>query len=105
MPIEFGKIQDAKFFVGKDGEFVNIGHLRECELSEESEQNENSKGYDAETAYLGSQEFSCSFTLDQKSEERLIKYVVYGGDRGRYNGYVLHRDGYLDPKNAWIKGE
>ena len=104
MPIEFGKIQDAKFFVEKNGEFVNIGYLHECELGEESERNENSKGYDAKKAYFGSQEFSCFFTLDQKSEERLIKYGVYGGDRGRYNGYVLHRDGYLSTKNAWMKG-
>ena len=105
MPIKFGKLNDMNFFVEKDGKYVNVGYLNECWIDEESEQTAKSQKYDAKMAYLGDKEFSFYFTLDQKSEENLIKYGFYGGDRGRYNGYVLHRDGYLSTKNAWIKGQ
>lgn len=49
------------------------------------------------------EEFSCEFQIE--NVDKFEKHVVYGSDRGRYNGHVLARDGYLNEKNGWIKGK
>lgn len=101
MPIEFGRLQDAQFYIEQDGELKPLGSLNEVELTTIEEDNTDN----VQMRYLDTKPFSTSFTIDDKSVEEIWKYVVFGGDRGRYNGYVLHRDGYLSPENAWMVEE
>lgn len=54
--------------------------------------------------FLNNESISFSLTFEEESVQNIMKHIVYGGDRGRYNGYVLRRDGYLSPDNAWMKG-
>lgn len=35
MPIKFGKIEDAQFFIEQDGEYQPLGHISEIELTTE----------------------------------------------------------------------
>ena len=79
-------------------EFGKLGEILEVELTAEKEPEA-----DVGKNFYNSKEFSCEFQMSETETENMMKYIVYGGDRGRYNGYVLHRDGYLSPKNAWIR--
>ena len=100
MSIRFGKLQDGHFYFERDGELESVGYVDAIEIISDEDDAEDEK-----MKYLDSRTFYTSFTIDDKSVEEIWKYVVFGGDRGRYNGYVLHRDGYLSPKNAWIGGD
>ena len=77
-----------------DGRVGKLGHVEEIELTAESvEEDYLDKYFSPETM-----EFSAVI----EDTEQFMRNVVYGGDRGRYNGYVLARDGYLNGEKAWL---
>ena len=73
-------------------ELAPLGSIDEVELSAE----EIPSG-------IATEDMSFSFELDSESTEKLEKYIIFGGNRGRYNGYRLRNDGYLNQKNAWME--
>ncbi len=79
-------------------ELKKLGTVEEIELTTEEENMFEKERY----AIWDSSEFSCEFQINPESVKDIRKHIVYGGDRGRYNGYVLRRDGYLSPENAWF---
>lgn len=82
------------YYETPDGRVGKLGHVEEIELTAESvEEDYLDKTFSSETM-----EFSAVI----EDKEQFIRNVVYGGDRGRYNGYVLARDGYLNGENAWL---
>lgn len=82
------------YFAMADGDFKPIGHVEEIDLTVESEESE-------ELSRFMSQE-PIEITVEIENPEEIEKHIVYGGDRGRYNGHVLHRDGYLNGENGWL---
>ena len=82
------------YFATADGDYKSIGHIEEMDLTVESEESE-------ELSRFMSQE-PIEITVEIENPEDIEKHIVYGGDRGRYNGHVLHRDGYLNGENGWL---
>ena len=80
------------YFATADGK--PIGHVEEIDLTVESEESE-------ELSRFMSQE-PIEFAAEIAIPEEFMKHVVYGGDKGLYNGYVLKRDGYLNGENGWL---
>lgn len=85
------------YFGTADG-WQKLGSITEVKLTSDEETEEELK-----KRFLSSGSIEFSGTLDTESTERIAKHIVFGGDRGRYNGYILKRDGYLSPENAWIE--
>ena len=82
------------FFGTLDGkEIGSLDTISEIELTSESTD-------DRRLTEVLTEEMTFSCQIDDM--EQFEKQVVCGGDRGRYNGYVLQRDGYLSPKNGWM---
>ena len=80
-----------------DGEMLGtLDTISEVELTSE----DNTEDF---SHLKASEEFSCECQIEDM--EKFEKHVVYGSDRGRYNGHVLARDGYLNEKNGWIRGK
>lgn len=98
MPIKFGEIEKAQFFVLQDGEYKPLGNISECDLSIEPTPEE-----EVLVKRFSSKDLTMSIDIAADSVVNLEKYIICGGDRGRYNGYRLKRDGYLSPENAWME--
>lgn len=88
------RVMENVYFATADGDFKPIGHVEEIDLTVESEESE-------ELSRFMSQE-PIEIAAEIEISEEFMKHVVYGGDRGRYNGHVLHRDGYLSGENGWL---
>lgn len=81
------------YFMDLDGKYKPVGHVEEVELTCDGDPEEYSRLLKSETM---------EFTATIENPEEFEKHIVYGGDKGRYNGHVLHRDGYLSQKNGSI---
>jgi hypothetical protein len=95
--INTGKISDGILFSTTDGkELGRLDDISEIQLECPEDYSEKEKRY--LKGY--SQTFEC--TGDSESFVEFTKQVIFGGNRGRYNAYVLRRDGYLSPENGWL---
>lgn len=84
------------FFGTMDGEVLGeLDTISEIELTAESTE-EDEMGFISR----GTEEMTFECQIDDW--EQFEKHVVYGGNKGRYNGHILKKDGYLSPENAWI---
>lgn len=88
------RVMEYVYFATADGDFKPIGHIEEIDLKVESEESE-------ELSRFMSQE-PIEFAAEIENPEEIVKHVVFGGDKGLYNGYVLKRDGYLNGENGWL---
>ncbi len=82
------------YFSTPDGRVGKLGHVEEIELTAESVDEDGLDNYFSPE--------SMEFNAVIEDTEQFIRNVVYGGNRGLYNGYVLARDGYLNGENAWL---
>lgn len=81
-----------------DGEeLCKLGTIDECVLTADSEPEE-----DIKRRFYSEKDMTMSIDIEAESVTNIEKYIICGGDRGRYNGYRLKRDGYLSPENAWM---
>lgn len=80
------------------GKLTPLAYIDEGELSVESEVKDGTL-----KRYLLSKELTIDCQLSEESVNNIEKYIVCGGDRGKYNGYRLKKDGYLSPENAWLE--
>lgn len=87
-----------EIYVGTADGWQKLDSITEVELTPDEETEEELK-----KRFLSSGSIEFSGTLDTESTERIAKHIVFGGDRGRYNGYILKRDGYLSPENGWTE--
>ena len=86
------------YFGTIDGERLrSLDTISEVELTTEDDKTEDFSHLEA------NEEFSVECRIE--NVDKFEKHVIYGSDRGRYNGHVLARDGYLNEKNGWIKGK
>lgn len=85
------------YFGTPDGKMLGtIGEIKDIDLTpEESGIDDMFKG--------GSESFECEIEIKAKGGLDPFKYLMSGGDKGRYNGMVLKEDGYLSPENGWIR--
>ena len=87
-----------EIYYGTADGWQKLDSITEVELTPDEETEEELK-----KRFLSPDSIEFSGTLDTERTERIAKQIVFGGDRGRYNGYILKRDGYLSPENAWIE--
>ena len=81
------------YFMDENGEYKPVGHIEEGELLSA---NDN----DVENSFLSTDPIEITCQIENPTD--IEKHIVYGGDKGRYNGHVLQRDGYLSPENGWV---
>lgn len=91
---------DIVFYSDDGQEVLRIDNVAPCNLNYEPPSDEDK----IRARFYKDTEMSFEAKFDEPSLENFNKYVIYGGDRGRYNGWILKRDGYLSPENGWIKG-
>ena len=77
----------------ENGEYKPVGHIEECELLSADDN-------DVKDSFLSTEPIGITCQIENPTD--FEKHIVYGGDKGRYNGHVLQRDGYLSPDNGWV---
>ena len=91
-------LTDVLFSTLDGKEIGRLGHIEECELTAEPEPDD-----DVKLRYFSDKGLTMTIPIEAESVKNIEKYIICGGDRGRYNGYRLKRDGYLSPENAWME--
>ena len=81
------------YYKNEDGEYKPLGHIEEISLSEEE------ADCDIKDRFLSTEPIELECQIENPTD---IEKIIYGGDKGRYNGHVLQRDGYLNPENGWV---
>jgi len=82
------------YYKTENGEFKPLGHLESVDLEVSDEDSEKF------SRIWQSESWECEIQIE--NPEEFEKKVVFGGDRGRYNGHKLQKDGYLSPENGWL---
>lgn len=77
--------------IGKNGEYLPIGELKEVDISDDLSDDTEYK------RFLSSKpmEFRCEI----ENSDEIMKCLL---GQGRYNAMKLKQDGYLSPENGWI---
>ena len=86
------------FFGTLDGkEIGSLDTISEVELTAENEKSDFLSRH--------SESFECEMKLESVNcgAKDPYRFLASGCDQGRYNGMTLKEDGYLSPKNGWIK--
>ena len=82
------------YYKNADGEFKPLSSIESVNIEVSDEDLEKF------SRIMKSETWECEVQIE--NPEEFEKQVVFGGDKGRYNGHVLHRDGKLTPENGWM---
>lgn len=82
------------YYMDSDGEYKPLASIDSVDLTLSDEEKEKFE------RLWKSETWECDIQIE--NQEEFEKKVVYGGDRGRYNGHILQKDGYLSPENGWM---
>lgn len=88
-----GRVMGNVYIETEDGRIEKLGEIECVDITPVEEL----KYY-----YASLKSESMSFECQIENFDEFEKQVVYGGNRGLYNGHVLARDGYLNGENAWL---
>lgn len=82
------------YYKTENGEYKPLSSIESVNLTVSDEDLEKfSRIWHSET-------WECGVQIE--NPEEFEKKIIFGGDRGRYNGHILKKDGYLSERNGWI---
>lgn len=87
-------------FMDENGEYKPVGHIEEGELLSAKDNDVENSFLRTDPSFLSTDPIEITCQIENPTD--IEKHIVYGGNKGRYNGHVLQRDGYLSPENGWV---